>query len=311
MSNNTIKICSTDSFMLTIVMANLEEIKIYVTVINHSNFTSAAKTLGISKQLVSRRIMALEARLGAHLLNRTTRQLSTTELGRVFYEHCLRILRELQDAEQAVSQQLGELRGLLRISAPVSYASMVLPPALNAFMLQHLHLDVQVDVDNRIVDIIGEGYDLAIRITPRPDAGLIAKKLADAPLVYCCSPHYASQYGVPDSPKALRSHRCITQSAEWVFKLANEHMTIQINPVLRSNHGEVMRDAAIAGIGITCLPEFYVADAIKAGKLLPILVNYTIAPGCIYAFYPQHKQASPMVRAFADHLQHWFSTTSE
>ena len=286
---------------------NLDEIKIYAEVVKLSNFTAAAKSLGITKQLVSRRMMALEARLGARLLNRTTRQLSTTDLGREFYHRCIRILAELAEAEQLVSNQSGELRGLLRISAPVSYASMVLMPALNAFMQQHNQLDVSVDVDNRMVDIIGEGFDIAIRITSQPDAGLIAKKLGNAPLVYCCSPDYAQKNGIPHNPKQLKTHRCITHGgAEWIFKQDNEQIKMHIHPVLRSNHGEVMRDAAIAGLGITCLPAFYLTSALKAGLLIPILQDYTVDIGNIYALYPQHKQSSPMVRAFAEHLQNWF-----
>lgn len=289
-------------------MSNFEEIRIYVEVVKSSNFTTAAKTLGISKQLVSRRIMALEARLGARLLNRTTRKLSTTELGKVFYERCLNILQELNEAEQQVSNQSAELRGLLRISAPVSYASMVLAPALNAFMSQHPNLDVSVDVDNRLVDIIGEGYDMAIRITSNPEPGLVARKLSDSPLIYCCSKAYAQQYGIPQAPAQLKNHRCISsRSNEWVFESKGEISKLQIHPVLRTNHGEVQREAAIAGLGITGLPAFYVNDALKTGQLIQVLEAYTGSIGQVYALYPQHRQGSAMVRAFADHLQRWFN----
>lgn len=287
---------------------NLDEIKIYAEVVKLSNFTAAAKSLGITKQLVSRRMMALEARLGARLLNRTTRQLSTTDLGREFYHRCIRILAELTEAEQLVNNQSDELRGLLRISAPVSYASMVLSPALNAFMQQHPQLDISLDVDNRLVDIIAEGFDIAIRITGHLDAGLIAKKLSSAPLVYCCSPNYAKKNGIPQNPKQLKTHRCITHGgAEWIFKQDNEQIKMHIHPVLRSNHGEVMRNAAIAGLGITCLPAFYVTNALKNGLLIPILKEFTVDIGNIYAMYPQHKQSSVMVRAFVAHMQTWLS----
>lgn len=288
-------------------MSNFEEIRIYVEVIKQGNFTQAAKTLQLSKQLISRRIMALEERLGARLLNRTTRKLSPTELGKVFFERCQRVLQELNEAEQQVSNQSAELRGLLRISAPVSYASMVLSPALNAFMLQHPNLDVAVDVDNRLVDIVGEGYDMAIRITNHPDPGLIARKLADSPLVYCCSPAYLAQYGVPQTPAQLKNHRCIaSRSNEWVFEHRGEVSKLQIHPVLRTNHGEVQREAAIAGLGITGLPLFYVKDALESGQLVQVLQAYSVNSGEVYVMYPQHRQASATVRAFADHLQKWF-----
>ncbi len=292
---------------MKLAMSNFEEIRIYIAVIKHSNFTAAAKSLGISKQLVSRRIMALESRLGARLLNRTTRKLSPTEMGKAFYLRCLSILEALREAEQEVSNQSDELRGLLRIAAPLSYASMVLSPALNTFMLQHPNLEVLLDADNRSVDIIGEGYDMVIRITAKPDEGLIARKLTDSRLVYCCSPAYIAQFGAPQNPSQLSTHRCITHRAsEWIFIQDGEIRKMQIHPILRSNHGEVMREAALAGLGITGLPEFYVSEALQQGTLIQILETYTMDIGSIYAMYPQHRQSSAMVRAFADHLQAWF-----
>jgi len=288
-------------------MLSTEEMKTYVEVVKFSNFTLAAKSLNITKQLVSRRIMAMEQNLGVRLLNRTTRKLSITEVGRVFYARCMQILQAIDEATQEITDQSSELRGLLRITAPVSFASMLLSPALNAFMLQHPLLDVSLDADNRTVDIIGEGYDIAIRITGQPDAGLIARKLDASPLIYCCSPSYVAQNGTPDNPRALRTHRCISQtSAEWIFKQEGEMIKMPIHAVLRSNQGEVMREAAIAGLGITGLPKFYVAEALNNGDLIQILHDFTPDFGNIYAMYPQHKQSSRMVRTFADHLQDWF-----
>lgn len=290
------------------MLNHFEEIRIYVEVVKSGNFTVAAKSLALSKQMVSRRMLALEERLGARLLNRTTRKLSPTELGKVFYERCLSVLQGLNEAEQAVSNHSGELRGLLRISAPLSFASMMLSPALNAFMQQHPQLQVSLDVDNRLVDVIGDGYDMVIRVTAQPDEGLVARKLMDAAFVYCCSPAYAEQYGIPQTLSEIKTHRCITHpGAEWVFKQEGEVRKIQIHPILRSSHGEVMREAAIAGLGITGLPEFYVAEAIQAGRLIPILQAYAVDIGSVYAMYPQHRQLSPMVRAFSQHLQAWFA----
>jgi len=288
-------------------MSQLEQMRIYVEVVKSGNFTIAATRLGISKQLVSRRVMELEERLGARLLHRTTRKLSLTELGREFFTRCLAILQEIDEAEQAISNSTGELRGLLRISAPVSFASMVLSPALNHFMQLHPKLEVALDVDNRMVDVIGEGYDMVIRITEQLDEGLVARKLMGSALIYCCSPAYLAQYGAPQSPTQLGQHRCITARAgEWLFMDAGEQIKLQVHPVLRSNHGEVMCEAAVAGLGIVGLPEFYVKKALERGELLPILREYTADIGAVYALYPQHRQASLMVRSFADFLQEWF-----
>ena len=289
-------------------MSQLEEMRIYAEVVKRGNFTLAAHHLGISKQLVSRRVMDLEQRLGARLLNRTTRKLSPTELGKVFFERCLGILQQVSEAEQQVSSSSGELRGLLRLSVPVSFASMVLSPALNHFMLQHPKLEVALDVDNRIVDVVGEGYDMVIRITRHPDEGMVARKLADSSLVYCCSPGYIARYGRPESPMQLGMHQCITaRSGEWVFEKDGEILKMQVHPILRSNHGEVMCEAAVAGLGITGLPEFYVRKALKAGQLVAVLQEFTGDIGAVYALYPQHRQSSLMVRTFADFLQEWFT----
>jgi len=289
-------------------MAQLDEMRIYVAVVKTGNFTAAAKQLRVTKQLVSRRVMDLEARLGARLLNRTTRKLAPTESGRVFYERCVRILQEIDEAEQAISNQSGELRGLLRISAPVSFASMVLAPALNAFMKRHPKLEVLLDVDNRKVDIVGEGYDMVIRITANPDEGMVARKLTSSPLVYCCSHAYIEAFGIPESPHGLAMHRCISAPGnEWLFEKDGVLQRIQIHPVLRSNHGEILRDAAIDGLGIAGLPYFYVAAALREKRLVQVLKEFTPDNGLVYILYPQHRQSSVTVRAFADHLQQWFA----
>lgn len=290
-------------------MNQLEQMRIYAAVVKSGNFTAAAVQLGISKQLVSKRVMELEERLGARLLHRTTRKLSPTELGRVFFARCQSILQAVDEAEQEISSSTGELRGLLRVSAPVSFASLVLAPALNQFMQLHPKLEVMLDVDNRMVDVIGEGYDMVIRITKQPDEGFVARKLTDSSLVYCCSPDYLARYGSPQSPAQLGQHRCLaSKAAEWLFKDAGELVKLQVHPVLRSNHGEVMCEAAIAGLGIVGLPGFYVAQAIRRGELVQVLQDYTPDIGAVYALYPQHRQASLMVRSFADFLQEWFKT---
>lgn len=288
-------------------MQHLEEIRVFVEVIKQGNFTSAATSLGISKQLVSRRVMSLEARLQARLLLRTTRKLSPTETGKLYYQRCQAILQALHDAEQEIGNQSQELRGMLRISAPLSYASMVMSPALNAFMLQHPHVEVQLDADNRSVDVVGEGFDLVIRITMHPDEGMVAKKLADAPLVYCCSPAYAEHYGVPNTPLELKSHRLISTRHAWMFKEQGELRKYPIHPVLLSNHGEVLRDAALAGVGIAFLPSFYIQEALRQGRLMAILQPYQMDMGAVYAMYPYHRQGSATVKAFINHFSAWLA----
>ncbi len=292
-------------------MASLEEMHFFVEVVKHGNFTSAAHALGISKQLVSRRIIALEARLGVRLLLRTTRKLSPTETGKVFFQRAQQILQAIHDAELEISNRSDELRGLLKISVPLSYANLRLAPALTAFMQQHPLVDVWLDADNRHVDMISEGYDMVIRVTDQPEEGMVARKLEDAAMCYCCSPDYIARYGVPSSPQALSKHACLTHRAsEWLFTENDQIHRIPIQARLKSNHGEVLRDAAVAGLGITGLPAFYVLEDLNQGRLVEVLAEYRMQRAGIYAMYPYHKQVSANALALIEHLRHWFQATA-
>jgi DNA-binding transcriptional LysR family regulator len=288
-------------------MASLEEMHFFVEVVKHGNFTSAAQTLGISKQLVSRRIIALEARLGVRLLLRTTRKLSPTETGKVFFQRAQHILQAIHDAELEVSNRSDALRGMLKISVPLSYAHLRLAPALTAFMQQHPLVDVWLDADNRHVDMISEGYDMVIRVTDQPEDGMVARKLEDAAMRYCCSPDYIARHGVPASPQALSKHTCLTHRAsEWLFSEHEQIYRIPIHARLKSNHGEVLRDAAVAGLGITGLPAFYVLEDLQHGRLVEVLADYRMQQAGIYAMYPYHKQVSANALALIEHLRQWF-----
>lgn len=290
-------------------MASIEEMHYFVEVVKHGNFTSAALALGISKQLVSRRIIALEARLGVRLLLRTTRKLSPTETGKVFFQRAQQILQAIHDAELEISNRSDELRGLLKISVPLSYANLRLAPALTAFMQQHPLLEVWLDADNRHVDMVSEGYDMVIRVTDQPEEGMVARKLENAAIRYCCSPDYIARYGIPDSPHALGKHACLThRTSEWLFTERDQTHRIPIHARLRSNHGEVLREAALAGLGITGLPAFYVLDDLHSGRLVEVLQELAMHQGGIYAMYPYHKQVSANTLALIEHLRSWFQS---
>lgn len=290
-------------------MASIEEMHYFVEVVKHGNFTSAAYSLGISKQLVSRRIIALEARLGVRLLLRTTRKLSPTETGKVFFQRAQQILQAVHDAELEISNRSDELRGLLKISVPLSYANLRLAPALTAFMQQHPLVEVWLDADNRHVDMVSEGYDMVIRVTDQPEEGMVARKLENAAIRYCCSPDYIARYGIPDSPQALGKHACLThRTSEWLFTEQDQLHRIPIHARLRSNHGEVLREAALAGLGITGLPAFYVLDDLHTGRLVEVLAEFAMQQGGIYAMYPYHKQVSANTLALIEHLRSWFQS---
>lgn len=289
-------------------MASIEEMQFFVEVVKHGNFTSAAQTLGISKQLVSRRIIALEARLGVRMLLRTTRKLSPTETGKVFFQRAQQILQAIHEAELEVSNRSDELRGLLKMSVPLSYANLRLAPALTAFMQQHPQVEIWLDADNRHVDMISEGYDMVIRVTDQPEEGMVARKLEDAAIRFCCSPEYIARNGIPSSPQALATHACLTHRAsEWVFADRDQIHRIPIHARLRSNHGEVLRNAALAGVGITGLPTFYVLDDLQSGRLVEVLAEFGMHQAGIYAMYPYHKQVSANALALIEHLRNWFN----
>jgi DNA-binding transcriptional LysR family regulator len=199
------------------------------------------------------------------------------------------------------------LRGLLKMSVPLSYANLRLAPALTAFMQQHPLVDVWLDADNRHVDMISEGYDMVIRVTDQPEDGMVARKLEDAAMRYCCSPDYIARHGVPASPQALSKHTCLTHRAsEWLFSEHEQIYRIPIHARLKSNHGEVLRDAAVAGLGITGLPAFYVLEDLQHGRLVEVLADYRMQQAGIYAMYPYHKQVSANALALIEHLRQWF-----
>ena len=288
-------------------MRSLDEIEAFAAVVEHGGFTRAASALKIGKSAISKQVAKLEDRLGAQLLVRTTRKISTTEVGQAFYERCRRIITDLEDAERAVVDLHEEPRGLLRVNAPMSFGVMHLAREVAAFMTDHQELSVELDLSDRIVDVVEEGYDLAIRITRLPDSSLIARKLAPFDGVVCASPGYWRQYGKPTHPSQLIHHNCLKYSYlstrdEWVFDTAEEKLSVKVSGNFTANNGEALRDAAIAGQGVLNTPLFIVADALKAGQLEAVLSDYQNTGSAIYAVYPHNRHLSAKVRLFVDYL---------
>ena len=295
-------------------MNQLEDMQIFVSTVDAQSFTAAADKLGLSKQFISRRIMALEDRLGARLLIRTTRRLSVTDTGRTYYERALKIIDEVNDAEQLVSSENLSPRGTLRISAPMSFGTLHLGPAIARFMAQCPDVRIELDLSDRFVDIVGEGYDMAIRIGNLSDSSLIARQIAPAQIVACASPTYLKQRGKPQSPADLKDHDCLLyghgRNVEWVFADKGKPLHMPVKGRLRANNGELANCAAIEGLGIVLLPTFIVGAALRAKKLVTILDAWAPPPLTIYAVYPQHRQASLAVKAFTDFLRNTFGKAS-
>jgi DNA-binding transcriptional LysR family regulator len=288
-------------------MDRLDDILAFIKVVDTKSFTAAAERLNLSKSVVSRRVAELENRLGARLLNRTTRKLSLTEVGMAYYERCTRILADLEEAEQAVADLHATPRGCLRVNAPVSFGLLHLAPAVTEFMERYPDILIEMDLSDRYVDLIDEGYDLAVRIGRLRDSSLIAKRLAPSRRVVCASPSYLEKHGTPATPEDLAHHNCliytnVPTAEQWLFSVGGEIQPVRVSGTLRSNNGDLLRSAAMSGLGIIAMPTFMCGDALHSGALKAFLLDYAVAESTIYAIYPQNRHLSPKVRVFVDFL---------
>jgi DNA-binding transcriptional LysR family regulator len=293
----------------------LEDMRIFAAAVDAASFTSAATRLGLSKQFVSKRVMALEEQLGARLLVRTTRRLSVTPVGRAYYERVVQILGDVEDAERAVANENAQPRGTLRLTAPMSFGTMHLGPMIPAFLQRCEEVSLEIDLNDRVVDLVGEGYDMGIRIGVLSDSSLIARRIAPFEMVTCCSPAYLARRGRPETPDDLIRHDCLvyghSKSVDWPFKVHDHPRFVAVTGRIRVNNGEVARDAALAGLGITALPTFIVGEAISSGRLVKVLEDYEPPAGGVFAVYPQHRQSSAAVRAFVDFLVERFAPEAD
>lgn len=287
-------------------MSQLQDMRIFVATVDAESFTAAADRLGLSKQFVSKRIAALEKRLGAQLLVRTTRRQHVTDVGLAYYERTQRILQDVDDAEQMIANQMATPRGVLRLSAPMTFATMHLGTLVATFMRRHPEVSIELDLNDRRVDLIGEGYDMAVRIGTLADSSLIARRITTAQLITCASSDYLRDEGVPMTPGQLTAHACLsyghTRQSEWTYRIGGRTRKVSVSGPLRSNNGEMLRDAALAGLGLTVLPDFIVAPALADGRLVEVLEAFRPEGFTVYAVYAQHRQSSLLVRTFSDFL---------
>lgn len=290
----------------------IEDLRIFMVVINAGNFTAAAEQLLLSKQYVSRRMAALEASLGVRLLIRNTRKLSVTESGQVFSLHAQKILDDIQEAEQAVSERRLELQGSFRVSIPMSFGLSYLSPLIAEFLCLHPAVQFQVELGDRYVDMIGEGFDIAIRIGVLADSTLIARRLSILKRVICCSPGYLQRTDMPQIPDDLLQHACLRYGREgqngWELMQDGKRKLLDVRGPIVSNNGEVLRDAAVAGLGLVLLPEFIVEADMIEGSLIKVLEDFYPEPLTLSAVYPQHRQRSEVTRVFLDFLEQRLKT---
>lgn len=292
-------------------MDKLTGMAIFARVVESRGFSAAARDLGMSKSSVSKHISWLEDRLGARLLNRTTRRLSLTDAGGVFYERCARMLAEAEEAELAVSRLHAEPRGTLKINAPMTFGLVHLAPALPEFLSRHRDLVIDITLNDRVIDLVDEGYDLAVRIGRLPDSSLIARKLAPSRRVVCGAPDYFNRHGRPMKPADLKDHNCLIYTYmavadEWRYRGPDGEGAVRISGSLRANNGEMLRASLLAGLGIAPMPTFIVGDDLRAGRLEAVLCEYEDASAGVYAVYPHSRHLSTKVRLFVDFLAERF-----
>ncbi|MFT5757808.1 MAG: DNA-binding transcriptional LysR family regulator [Alteromonadaceae bacterium] len=293
-------------------MNQFEDMQAFVRIVEAGSITKAAEQMNTVKSSVSRRLSELEKRLGVTLIVRTTRNQTLTENGQSYYQQCLRIIDDVAEIESNMSSDHQALKGKIRVSAPLSFGLAHLAPALREF--NHLHPDIFFDVDfnDRKVDLVEEGFDLAIRISNLADSTLMARKITQISLVLCASSAYIEKYSLPITPLDLkRGHVKVNycEAAEnWSFKLhSQKELNVKVPTVLTSNNGDFLCQAAIDGLGLIFTPDFIVYKAIKNGQLRPILSEfYDNIDIPAYAVYPQNKHLSQRVRALIDFLVDYY-----
>lgn len=284
-------------------MLGWEGITEFVTVVEKNSFTAASKQLKISTAQVSRQVSALESRLATKLLYRTTRRLTVTDAGKMFYQHCRQALDGLEEAEQTLTNLQSTPRGKLKITAPTTYGENKVIPLVNDFIAQYPELDVDCRLTNQKVDLIEAGFDLAIRMGKLEDSSMIARPLSSRHQYVCASPAYLARNGAPLLLSELDQHNCLKGTLEyWRFQEDGQERNIRVNGNLSCNSGQALRDAALKGLGVVQLPDYYVRDDIEQGALMPLLQQYQPEEEGIWALYPHNRHLSPKVKMLVEYL---------
>jgi len=288
------------------------EMQTFSAVVDAGSFVKAAEALGLPKSAMSRYVGDLEARLGVRLLHRTTRRLSLTGEGEVFYARCKELLAGVEEAEAEITSRSGAASGLLRVNAPVTFGIGHLAPLWGAFRARYPAVTLDVTLADRVVDLVEEGYDLAIRIATLPSSTLISKRLASTRMVLCASPQYLLAHGVPAHPAELAGHAVISYSYwstkdEWYFEGPQGQVRVKTQPCMHTNSGDTCRAGALAHQGIILQPTFLIGKDLAAGTLVELMPEFRSIELGIYALYPSRKHVAPKVRALVDFLAEHFA----
>lgn len=295
-------------------MDKLDAMNAFAKVVALGSFSEAGRSLGITRSAVSKAVMELEQLLGARLLDRTTRRLSTTEAGRAYYERCVDILATVEETELQVSRLHDEPKGVLKVNGPMSFGTAYLGPAIADFMAAYPDLKIELTLNDRFIDPLEEGVDVTVRIGMLPESSLVARKLAPARRALVAAPSYLARHGMPQGPDDLTRHRCLnyghtTTLQRWQLTHDNAVITVPITSCLCSNNGDVLRAAALAGNGIAKLPTFLVGTDIQADRLKLVLPDYPPTTFAIYALYAPNRFLAAKTRVLIDFLVKRFGNT--
>jgi DNA-binding transcriptional LysR family regulator len=296
-------------------MGKFREISTFVEVVARGSLSAAARAEGIAPAMIGRRLDALEGRLGVKLLQRTTRRLALTDEGAVFLEDCQRILAEMEEAESAVAERSGHAKGHLLVSAPAGFGRQHVAPLLPSFLAEHREVTINLNLNDRIVDVVGEGVDVAIRIASLSDSNLVGVKLADNARVVVASPGYLKRHGTPRTLDDLARHNCLAISSEgsqrgWTFRDNGKTVTLKVPGNMVCNDGEVLHDWALGGRGLAWRSMWEVGAQIAAGKLVTVLDQYAAPGNDIYAVFAQRRHLPLRIRAFVDFLRRAYAEPS-
>jgi DNA-binding transcriptional LysR family regulator len=283
------------------------EMQTFSAVVDAGSFVKAADALGLSKAAVSRYVDALEERLGVRLLHRTTRRLSLTEEGQLFYARSKELLAGVEEAETEVTSATAAATGLLRVNAPVTFGIRHLAPLWARFLALHPNVKLDITLSDRIVDLVEEGFDVAVRIAALANSSLVSKRLATTRLVLCASPQYLKARGTPRSPADLTHHAVISYSYlatrdEWHFEGPKGGVAVKTDPIVHTNSGDTCRTLALADQGIILQPTFLVGDDLKSGALVELMPEFKCGEFGVFAVYPSRKHVAAKVRAVVDFL---------
>jgi len=291
----------------------LDQLRTLVAVVDQGGFTQAGRQLRRSKALVSKHVSDLENRLGARLLNRTTRQVSLTEVGAAFVERARNLIIEFDDLEEAVRNTTGTPRGRLRITAPQAFGELELMDLIREFRTSYPDIQPELFLADRSVDVVGEGFDVALRVTAMPDSALIVRKMCDVPIRICASPEYLAVNGTPASPSELVDHACIADSNmaafdSWRMQLdeIGPPTQVKIGVAMQINNAAAIRQAARDGLGIIASPEFIVGQDLQSGQLVELFAGQARYDLALHLLYPHRQHLSAKARAFIDFTVAWY-----